>query len=100
MLDIGGCPIMNFGVETDDTDPEFAKIVGSSINSFQKRFADIIVFGQQRGELSVEVDAEQYGLKVFCLLEGAILCSKVFNSRKQLQVIIGVIKKDFKQFLN
>ncbi|MCY1536550.1 hypothetical protein D9M68_720100 [compost metagenome] len=100
MLDIGGCPIMNFGLEADDTNAEIAKIVGRSIVTFQKRIADIILFGQNNGELSQGVDAYKHAVKVFCLLEGGILCSKVLKSRAQLQLIIGMIKDEFRQLLN
>jgi len=96
---IGGCPILNFGTEADDTNPLIRQKVSEVINRFKGRFVKIITEGQTNGELQQTFDAELFALKAFTMIEGAILISKIQNDLKNLHIIIDLLKKEIEQYL-
>lgn len=95
---LGGCPILNFGTEADDTNPAMKQKVNEVINRFQSRFANIIREGHQNGEFAETFDANLYALKAFTMIEGAILISKMQNSPRHLHTIIGLLKNEIDQY--
>jgi len=92
-----GCPILNFGTEADDTNPVMKQKVNESINRFQGRISDIILKGQEAGEFPLTFDAGIFAIKMFTMIEGAILISKVQNSNKHMQVVTGILKAEIEQ---
>ncbi|WP_214072757.1 TetR/AcrR family transcriptional regulator [Mucilaginibacter sp. dw_454] len=96
----GGCPILNFGAEADDTNPLMKQKVNEAIIRFKNRFSKIITDGQASGELSEKFDAELFGLKAFTMIEGGILISKVQNNPGHMHTIIALLKKEIDQFIN
>ncbi|WP_316812275.1 TetR/AcrR family transcriptional regulator [Pedobacter heparinus] len=95
----GGCPIMNFGVEADDTHPGMKENVKKAIRSAQKRFFDIISNGIANNEISVTVNPKNFSIKVFAMIEGAILCRRVLESDEQMWIIMEAIRLEFDSYL-
>ena len=95
----GGCPLMNFGVESDDTNPEMKERVKKAIHYSQKRIARIITQGIGNGEISPSVDAKRFGIRAFATIEGAVLLRKVLDSNEQMNVVLEALKKEFDTFL-
>jgi len=96
---MGGCPILNFGTEADDTNPLIKQKVNETINRAKNRFVKIINDGKQNGEFSADFDGELYALKAFAMLEGAILISKVQNNLQHLHTVVDVLKKEIEQYI-
>ena len=92
-----GCPILNFGTEADDTNPVMKQKVNESINRFQGRISDIIKNGQKAGEFPGTFDADIFAIKMFTMIEGAILISKVQNSNKHMLIVTGILKAEIEQ---
>ncbi|ETZ24139.1 TetR/AcrR family transcriptional regulator [Pedobacter sp. V48] len=95
----GGCPILNFGVEADDTHPGMKENVKKAIRSSQKRFFDIISDGIANNEISATVNPKNFSIKVFAMIEGAILCRRVLESDEQMRIIHEAIKLEFESYL-
>ena len=95
----GGCPILNFGVEADDTHPHMKENVKRAIRSSQKRFFEIITDGIASNEISPAINAKNFSIKAFAMIEGAILCRKILESDEQMQVVIGAIREEFESYL-
>ena len=96
---MGGCPILNFGTEADDTNPLIKQKVNETINRAKNRFVKIIHDGKQNGEFTADFDGELYALKAFTMLEGAILISKVQNNLQHLHTVVDVLKKEIEQYI-
>ncbi|MET0946256.1 MAG: TetR/AcrR family transcriptional regulator [Flavobacterium sp.] len=94
-----GCPILNFGTESDDTNPVMREHVKKAILSAQKRFFTIVENGIQKKELSSEINPEHYSIKVFAMIEGAILCRKVFGNNDQMNIVLDGIKTEFERYV-
>ncbi|MFC3157519.1 transcriptional regulator, TetR family [Chryseobacterium arachidis] len=91
----GGCPILNFGIEADDTHPEIKARVNKSISSARNRIAEIAVFGIEHREISKDLNVHIFSTKVFAMIEGAIMCRRIMDSDEVMQTVIETIKKDF-----
>lgn len=98
-INSGGCPLLNFGVEADDTHPQMKEMVRRAILASQKRILTIISDGIANKELSSEINPKHFSIKVFAMIEGAILCRRVLASNEQMKIVIEVIKADFKAYL-
>src|ERR1700754_286132 len=83
----GGCPMLNFGVEVDDTNPAFKKRVGKGIMASQARMRDLIDAGIKNGDFNTSVNAETFAIKMFNLLEGSILSSRVLGNNGQMKLM-------------
>lgn len=95
----GGCPMLNFGVESDDRYPAINAQVRLAILNTQKRIARIVKEGIARREISPALDSRAFGIKTFSMIEGSILCSKVLGDKEQMAVVFSGIKKEFESYL-
>ncbi|TCC99471.1 TetR/AcrR family transcriptional regulator [Pedobacter hiemivivus] len=95
----GGCPILNFGVEADDTHPNMKVYVKKAINSSQKRILNIISDGIANEEISSTVNPKNFSVKVFAMIEGAILCRRVVENDEQMRIVMDSIWEEFESFL-
>lgn len=96
----GGCPILNFGTEADDTNPLIKQKVNESINRFQGRIANIIKNGHETGEFPKTFNAEMFAVKMFAMIEGAILISKVQSNNKNMHLVMDMLKAEIEQNSN
>lgn len=96
---IDGCPILNFGVEADDTNPVMKEQVKKAIHSAQNRFFTIFEGGITNKELSSKMNPEHFSIKVFAMIEGAILCRKILGTDEQMKIVLDSIKTDFESYL-
>ena len=94
----GGCPILNFGVDSDNTNPTVKKKVKATIEASLALFTDILKQGIANGELSKELNPEEYCMKVLVMLEGATLVSRVLNSVQPMHTVIKMLKSELKSF--
>jgi len=94
----GGCPILNFGVEADDNNPVLKQKLKTMIEEGQKVFVEIINKGVADGEISSEINAADYALKMFTLLEGGMLVSRVTGSSKYMSSLVRMLKSELKGY--
>lgn len=88
----GGCPIMNFGLEADDTLPELRKKVAAAIDRQLADLERIIQTGQKRGEIKPDVDAEMAATLIYTQIEGAILVAKTSGQPKRLNRMLDHVE--------
>ncbi len=96
----GGCPILNFGTEADDTNPVIKKRVNDAIDKSQKRIANIIKAGIEAGEFKETFDADIFSVKMFAMIEGAVLISRVKGSNEHMELITGILRAEIEQNSN
>jgi len=99
MSDTGGCPLLNFGVETDDTDLVMRRQVAKEIKGLQEKFAHIVTAGIEAGEFLPSVNAALFGMKMFNMLEGSILVCRVLNNKHQMKMMTDVLKTEIEGFM-
>lgn len=96
---VNGCAILNFGVEADDTNPDMKELVKKAIATAQNRFFKIIEGGIANKELSPIINPEHFSIRVFAMIEGAILFRKILGTEDQMKIVIDSIKTEFESYL-
>ena len=94
----GGCPILNFGVESDDTNPVIKQKVRDMIFRSQKRLTDILTQGIENKEIAGTINIEEMSIKIFVILEGAMMMSRVTETNKYMDIMIDMLKKELKGY--
>ncbi|HPE39441.1 MAG TPA: TetR/AcrR family transcriptional regulator [Bacillota bacterium] len=90
----GGCPVLNFGTESDDTKPEIKERVHQVIQSSQKYLENLLAEGINNGEFQSGMNTERMSLKFYAMLEGTVLISRVSDDSKHMDEIITLIKEE------
>ena len=72
-----GCPIVNTGVEADDTHPLLRKKVGDAVASWHRSISAIIHQGIHTGEIKADVDVAAFASLMIAMIEGGITVSKI-----------------------
>jgi TetR/AcrR family transcriptional regulator, transcriptional repressor for nem operon len=84
---VGGCPIMNLAVDSDDTHPMLrAKARRAMAELRDETIARIVARGVERGELRAEVDPQQVAVVFVSMLEGALMLSHLYDDSSQMAV--------------
>lgn len=89
----GGCPMLNFGTEADDTNELIKMKVNNLVNKSQKLLTDIIKEGIENGEFNPDWNAEEFATIMFAMLEGGVLICRVGGSNAKMKVINDNLKK-------
>jgi TetR/AcrR family transcriptional regulator, transcriptional repressor for nem operon len=92
--EMGGCPLLNFGTEADDTNPDLKQRVAKMIRKSQQRIARAIEEGQAAGEFDKRTDASIFAVKMFTMIEGGIFAARVTNDKGMMKTIVDVLKKE------
>lgn len=92
--EVGGCPLLNFGTEADDTNPELKQRVAKAIKRSQQRMMRLVEEGQAAGEFNKRTDASLFALKMFTMIEGAIFASRVTNSKALMRSVVDILQKE------
>ena len=74
---IGGCPILNTAIETDDTDSPLRDRALAAVNSWRSLIVRIIEKGIKKGEVKGTVEPDTVATIIICNIEGAIMMSKL-----------------------
>ena len=100
----GGCPILNFSIEVDDTMPRLKKDVKLAVERMLDDLYRIIEKGKRLGEIRKDVNSERYAAVIYGLIEGGIFMAKALDdSRKlnqSLEYLKGMIKAELKTNAN
>ncbi|EHI98928.1 transcriptional regulator, TetR family [Clostridium sp. DL-VIII] len=95
---IGGCPVLNTAIESDDTHPELRKKAQQSIERMLKYIKGILYQGIQNGELKPNIDTDTLATFIFSTLEGGIMLSKLEGNNRHMRFNIESISKYLEQF--
>ncbi len=69
---LGGCPILNIGVDANNQNTLLLKKVKQVIEKIQDQVAAIIEDGIEAGEISININAMQYAKRIDTMIQGAI----------------------------
>jgi TetR/AcrR family transcriptional repressor of nem operon len=94
----GGCPIVNFSTETDDTNPIIKKKVKTMVTTAIALFTQIIQEGINSGELSDAIIPNEYATKMFLSLEGSNAICRVMGSNKPMQIMLKSLKAELASY--
>lgn len=82
----GGCPLMNTAIECDDGYPLMQKRVQEAFDHFQKFVEKLATEAIEQREIDTKLNPEEISIFMISTLEGALMLSKVHNSKAPLTV--------------
>lgn len=83
-----GCFLTNATIESGSQNQEISKICVEGMQSFEKRFSNLIKQGQASGELKKELDADGIASFFYVILNGLRAVSKIKEDREKLREVI------------
>ncbi len=81
----GGCPILNTGIEADDTHELLHERAAEAISSWKKSIVRIIDVGKFKGEINENIDSAAAAELMISLIEGGLFLTKVSGSSGYLK---------------
>jgi len=82
---IGGCPLLNTAIESDDGHPALRKQAQVGLEATLAALTKIIVEGIANGELRTDLNADALASFALSALEGGIMLSKLEGSNRHIQ---------------
>ena len=76
---LGGCPVLNIGVDANNSNSELLNVVRDTIQRIQDKLCSIIENGIGAGEISSEINAMQYAKRIDTMIQGAIFMTYTMN---------------------
>ncbi|MEP5340384.1 MAG: TetR/AcrR family transcriptional regulator [Algibacter sp.] len=76
---LGGCPILNIGVDANNSNSELLQKVREVIQRIQDQLCSIIENGIEAGEISTKINAMQYAKRIDTMIQGAIFMTYTMN---------------------
>jgi AcrR family transcriptional regulator len=94
---IGGCPLLNFGTEADDTNPIVKEKVNSAIKQGQQLLSGIIEKGIASKEFKTDFNPAEFATAMFAMLEGGHLMARVSGSNDKMKIVAKTLKNLIEQ---
>lgn len=89
----GGCPMMNFGIEADDTNPMINSKVKKEIAHSLELISNIIVQGKKSGEFRADWNHDEFATLMFAMIEGGVIISRITGDNTKIDLISNKLKK-------
>ncbi|MBO9690739.1 TetR/AcrR family transcriptional regulator [Chryseobacterium sp.] len=90
---VGGCPLLNFGTEADDTNPIVKERVNRGIRQGEELLSDIIEKGIINKEFRADWNASEFAIVLFAMLEGGHLMARMSGNNDKMEIIGNKLKK-------
>jgi TetR/AcrR family transcriptional regulator, transcriptional repressor for nem operon len=87
-IGVGGCPILNTAIESNDTNPRLRSHVQNAVNEIRALIATIVELGIRQHEIVADTDRERVSTIILLTIEGAIMMSKLYSSDLYLDLAI------------
>ena len=81
---IGGCPILNIGVNARQQNTKLVEKVQYIIHKTQKNIAKLVQWGIEAGEIKTSVDPVAFSKRLYTQIQGAVFMSHTMNDHSYL----------------
>jgi len=88
-----GCPIINTGVDADDTHPQLQKKVSDALGRWHRGISTIIQQGIREGEIREDADVAAFASLMIAMIEGGITVSKISGDMNYLNQSLDQLER-------
>jgi len=81
---LGGCPILNVGVDANNQDTALLEEVRSIIIKTQNNIAKLVDWGKETGEIKQTVDSQKFAKRLYSHIQGAIFMTYTMDDSDYL----------------
>jgi TetR/AcrR family transcriptional regulator, transcriptional repressor for nem operon len=89
---VGGCPILNAAIESDDAYPFLRERVAAALRKWQTLLKEVIEGGIARGEFSEFTDANRLAALLIAGIEGALMMTRALNDVSPMRAMVEHLK--------
>lgn len=89
---VGGCPILNTAIESDDTQPALKEKAARAVNEWKKNLVEMIEGGTKAGEFKTGIDSTQLALSIIALVEGGMMIARVTDNHGNMDKILATVE--------
>jgi TetR/AcrR family transcriptional repressor of nem operon len=89
----GGCPLLNAGMEADDTNEALRQRVATEFVAWRDELTEIITLGIEAGEFNKDTNANETAVAMMALIEGGIALSQSIKDPSCYKSILNTIEK-------
>ncbi|MBN1533303.1 MAG: TetR/AcrR family transcriptional regulator [Spirochaetes bacterium] len=89
---MGGCPILNAAIDSDDGNPHLRKKVQSLLKVWETSLIRIVEKGIERKEINPDTDARAFASLFISLMEGGIMLNKSTGKKTYLDNAVAHIE--------
>ena len=93
IITMGGCPILNNAVDTDDTNELLHALSKKAFSDWNKNISSIIETGKKNKEIYDAVDANYYSNLFIITIEGGLLLAKSTGEKQYFSHAIDHLRK-------
>lgn len=90
-VDLGGCPLLNAGVDSNNFNSKIHKRVVIVLKKLQSNVAQIIEAGMENGELKPDLESKKLGARIVSLIQGAVFTANMLQSPQHLIDVMDFI---------
>lgn len=98
-LPLGGCPILNVGVDAYGNNKLLAAATKETIKEIEGKIALVLENGAKQGQIHLPVPPLQFAKQLFTMIQGAVAMSTMTQDRKYLSNTITYLEYLVKQEL-
>lgn len=92
-LDMGGCPILNVGVDAQHNNPLLSAAAKETIKIIEGKIALVFENGVNSGELRLPVTPLQFAKQLYTMLQGAVAMATMTGDRKYLLNTVAYLEQ-------
>ncbi|NND62720.1 MAG: TetR/AcrR family transcriptional regulator [Flavobacteriaceae bacterium] len=81
---LGGCPILNIGVDANHHNSPILERVQYIINKTQNNIAKLVEWGKEAGEIKQEIDSQLFAKRLYTRIQGAVFMSHTMQDHQYL----------------
>ena len=89
----GGCPMMNFGTEADDTNQMVRDKVHEVVEQSQQLIVDIIKAGIKEKTFNPDWNYKEFATMMFAMIEGGIMIGRIAGNNSKMKIIARNLKQ-------
>lgn len=83
--ELGGCPILNIGVDANHQDTAILTEVRNVINKTQHHIAKLVNWGKEVGEIKKTISSQRFAKHLYSRIQGAIFMTYTMDDSSYLQ---------------
>jgi len=91
-LEMGGCPILNVGVDAQHNNPQLAAAASETIKIIEGKIALVLENGVNNNELRLPVTPLQFAKQLYTMLQGAVAMTTMTKDRKYLMNTVAYLE--------
>lgn len=93
---VGGCPLMNAAIESDDTDPRLKSVTMEILMVLHSSIVKIIENGKKHQEVDISIDSYSFASVMISVLEGGVMLLKITNDPQHFKSVIRFLEREIK----